>query len=122
MRFETMLEHQKTIAKAATMIEDLSSQMSEGADPLAINQVVRWVNTKEDHATQTQHIIAQYFMTQRIKPDMPDYAKKLQAAHAVMIAAMKCKQSADPSAAQTLHKAILSFHGAYAGKDVKSGR
>ncbi|MEZ6076164.1 MAG: superoxide dismutase [Ni] [Pirellulaceae bacterium] len=44
-----------------------------------MNQLVRWVNTKEDHASKIQHTIAQYFMTQRIKADGENYAKKLAA-------------------------------------------
>ena len=41
-------------------------------------------------------------MAQRIKPDSDGYTKKLTAAHAVMVAAMKAKQSADPATAKTL--------------------
>ena len=99
------------------------AEMQEGPNPLAVNQVVRWVNTKESHATNTQHIIAQYFMTQRIKPgdDVKAYVKKLTAAHAVMVAAMKCKQTADPAAAATLRKTILDFYRAYEGKEPHLG-
>ena len=56
-------------------------------------------------------------MAQRIKPDNPDYAKQLTAAHTVMIAAMKAKQSADAATAKTLEKAIFDFYRAYEGKE-----
>lgn len=112
-RFEEMLEDQATIAKAMAQIGELS----DTHDALAANQLVRWVNTKESHATNTQHIIAQYFMTQRIKADGADYAKKLTAAHAVMVAAMKCKQSTDAATGETLREAILDFYRAYEGKE-----
>jgi nickel superoxide dismutase len=56
-------------------------------------------------------------MAQRIKPDGDGYGKKLMAAHAVMIAAMKAKQSADPATAETLEKAIFDFYRAYEGKE-----
>ena len=116
-QFEQMLEDTTTIAKAITQINELVDGMAEGTDPLSVNQVVRWVNTKESHATNTQHIIAQYFMTQRIKPEAEGDTKKLTAAHAVMVAAMKCKQQADPKTAEVLRKAILDFYRAYEGKE-----
>ncbi|TWT35061.1 Nickel-containing superoxide dismutase [Thalassoglobus neptunius] len=108
-RFEEMLEDQQTIAKAITNINELSSK----TDPLSKNQLVRWVVTKESHATNVQHIIAQYFLTQRIKPTSHDYADKLKTAHAVMVAAMKCKQTVDAESATALEKAIKDFHEAY---------
>ena len=112
-RFEEMLEDQTTIAKAITSIQDLA----EKSDALSHNQLARWVVTKESHATNTQNIIAQYFMTQRIKADAEGYEKKLTAAHAVMVAAMKTKQTVDPAAAEALRKAILDFYRAYEGKE-----
>ena len=116
-RFESMLEDTTTIAKAIDQINELTAAMTEGATGVGVNQVVRWVNTKETHATNTQHIIAQYFMTQRIKPDTEGYTKKLTAAHAVMQAAMKCKQNADPATADALKAAIHNFYRAYEGKE-----
>ena len=114
-RFEEMLEDQATIAKAMKNIRDLSGK----TDPDSVNQVVRWINTKETHATNTQHIIAQYFMTQRLKPSQENYVARLTAAHAVMVAAMKCKQNTDTSYADTLESAIKKFHEVYAGKAAK---
>ena len=87
-RFEQMLEDTKTIAKASDQIHVLAKE----SNPQNMNQLVRWVTTKEQHATDIQHVISQYFMTQRIKADKPGYVKNLTAAHAVMVAAMKCKQ------------------------------
>lgn len=116
-RFEEMLEDQQTIAKSIDNVREIASNLESGADAQSINQVSRWVATKEAHATNTQHIIAQYFMTQRIKPGSDGYAKKLTAAHAVMVAAMKCKQNADPATAKALHKSVLDFYRAYEGKE-----
>jgi nickel superoxide dismutase len=82
----------------------------------SINQVTRWVSTKETHATNTQHIVAQYFLTQRIKSDHKDYTGQLATAHRVMVAAMKCKQDADPATAEALKKAIYELYEAYEGK------
>ena len=111
-RFEQMLEDQTTIAKAIKNIEELAGKQ----DALSKNQLVRWVNTKETHATATQHVIAQYFMTQRIKPG-DNYEKKLTAAHKVMVAAMKSKQTVDSASSDALRAAILDFYRAYEGKE-----
>ena len=81
--------------------------------------MVRWTNTKESHATNTQKIIAQYFMTQRIKADKDGYAKQLAAAHKVMVCAMKCKQDAEPKTAEALKNAIYDLYRAYEGKEPK---
>ena len=120
LRFEQMLEDHTTIAKAIAEINELARK----DDALSQNQLVRWVNTKESHATNTQHIIAQYFMTQRIKPGADTaghkaYVKQLIAAHTVLKAAMKCKQTVEPGSADALRKAILDLYRAYEGKEPK---
>ena len=112
-RFEEMLEDQTTIAKSIVQIETLSKDNNV----VSMNQSVRWVNTKETHATNIQNVIAQYFMTQRIKPGSENYIKKLTAAHAVMVASMKCKQNVDTKTAETLKKSILDFYRVYEGKE-----
>ncbi|MCH2595522.1 MAG: superoxide dismutase, Ni [Pirellulales bacterium] len=110
-RFTELREDQATIAKAIGQIRDLAGEH----DPNGLNQLSRWVATKESHATNTQHIVAQYFMTQKIKSNDSAYVGKLTAAHGVMVAAMKCKQSADPAAAEALKSAIDKFQKAYGG-------
>ena len=112
-RFEDMLEDQETIAKGMVKIREMAGK----SDPLSVNQMVRWISTKESHATNVQHTISQYFMTQRIKADKEGYAEKLAAAHAVMVAAMKCKQNTDADVANTLKEKIFDFYRAYEGKE-----
>ena len=111
-RFLAMLEDQKTVQKAMAQVNHLSGNR----DAQSQNQLGRWVTTKEDHATKVQHTIAQYFMTQRIKASDPKYVEKLTAAHAVMVAAMKCKQTVDTKSADALRASILAFYEAYEGK------
>lgn len=114
LRFEQMLEDEHTISKAQLEInKTFESEMT----PQSVNQMGRWINTKEEHATKIQQTIAAYFMAQRIKPDSDGYGKKLMAAHMVMVSAMKCKQSADPATAKALEKAIFDFYRAYEGKE-----
>jgi len=116
LRFESMLEDHKTIHKAMNQIQALSGK----SDAQSHNQLARWIATKDDHATKTQGVIAQYFMTQRIKAKDPKYVDKLTAAHAVMVAAMKCKQTVDTKAADRLRTAVLAFYEAYEGKKPKA--
>ena len=109
-----MLEDEHTISKAQIQINEIADA-DISAD--AINQGVRWVTTKEEHATRIQNTIAAYFMAQRIKPGTEGYTKKLTAAPAVMVAAMKCKQSSDPDTAKALEKSIFDLYRAYEGKE-----
>ncbi|QEG33332.1 superoxide dismutase [Ni] [Bythopirellula goksoeyrii] len=108
-RFTSMLEDAETIAKGIQALQDLAGT----PNPQNINQMGRWITTKEDHATKIQHTIAQYFLTQRIKPEASNYVDQLKTAHAVMVAAMKCKQSADPTTVDALVKAINAFQASY---------
>ena len=77
---------------------------------------MRWVSNKESHATNIQDVMSQYFFAQRIKSDHKDYTAQLATAHRVIVAAMKCKQDAEPATADALEKAILEFYEAYEGK------
>ncbi len=118
LRFVQMLEDTKTIAKSIASINEFVGNLEAGPpDATGINQSMRWVTTKENHATNIQHIAAQYFLTQRIKPDNERYVEQLQAAHAVMVAAMKCKQDASAPTAETLQNAIYDLYRAYEGKE-----
>ena len=68
--------------------------------------------TKEEHATRIQDTIAQYYLTQRVKPvargqeNREDYLQRLVDHHKVLIAAMKTKQSVDPANVQKLRETI----------------
>ncbi|MGB2499041.1 MAG: superoxide dismutase [Ni] [Mariniblastus sp.] len=118
MRFEQMLEDTKTIAKAIKSINEFADGLN-GDSPTGkgINQAMRWVTTKETHATNTQHIISQYFLTQRIKSDNKEYVGQLATAHKVLVAAMKCKQDSNPATAEALKKSIYDLYRAYEGKE-----
>ena len=108
-RFSQMLEDQSTIAKAIGKISELAGKK----DAQSANQLNRWVATKEEHASKIQKIIAEYFLTQRIKSSSNKYVALLKGAHSVMVAAMKCKQGVDAKSADTLKSAIEDFQSAY---------
>ena len=117
LRFEMMLEDTKTIAKAIAQINEFAASAGEGMNGTSVNQVSRWVMAKEDHATKIQDTMGAYFFAQRIKSDHADYTGQLASAHRVIVAAMKCKQAADPATADALKASILEFYKAYEGKE-----
>ena len=112
LRFEQMLEDQSTIEKAAKMINELSAKK----DALSHNQLSRWVATKEAHANAIQKTVTEYFLIQRIKSSAKNYEAQLISAHSVLVAAMKCKQTLDPTSSKNLKDAILQLHKDYEGK------
>ena len=107
-RINRLKEDSTTIKKAITSIRELGTK----ADSQSFNQAARWVATKEDHASHIIDVVAQYFLTQRVKAvaqgaDGYDaYLKSLADHHAVMSAAMKCKQNANHEVAASLNAAI----------------
>jgi len=104
----------ETIRKAMVQTADLNSG---GADAQAMNQMIRWVMTKEEHCSKIITQVADYCLCQRVKKDVfkddKDYTDALKAHHAVMQAAMKCKQSVDPVVADALDHAIVDFGKMY---------
>ena len=112
-RIKMISEHITTIEKAMKNIVKL-----QNTKPINYNQIIRWVTNKEKHATEIQNIVSQYFMTQRIKPKMENYQKKLVLLHKMIVRAMKCKQTIDPAHTDALRKLVKKF-GALYFKEVK---
>ena len=110
-RIDMMNENIETIEKAMTQILALA-----GEQPINYNQLIRWVTNKENHATELQHTVSQYFMTQRIKPDTEKYTDKLTLLHKMLIYAMKCKQTTDLSNVTTLRSLLKDFGDLYFGQ------
>ena len=114
MRIAMLHEDTTTIGKAVAQIRELSGKQ----DAQAFNQLVRWISTKEDHAAHIIEVVTEYFLAQKVKPvaagaeGYEAYVKSLADHHAVMVAAMKTKQTVDESAVDALHKAIdaLAVH------------
>jgi ubiquitin len=107
-------QHAATIRKAMVQCKDLNEG---GADLQAMNQIVRWINTKEDHCSKIISAIAEYCLCQRVKKDVfqsdGDYTDALKAHHAVMQAAMKAKQTMDTAGADNLDHALVDFAKMY---------
>jgi nickel superoxide dismutase len=113
-RVDSMLEDAATVAKATRELAKLEGK----TDAQSVNQSVRWVMNKEKHAQRVIATIADYFLTQRVQPGQEDYAERLARHHAVIVAAMKAKQSASPAAADALRKAIEGLAAYYPAPDV----
>lgn len=119
MRFDMLAEHITTIEKSMKLITELSGQ-----DKPNMNQIVRWVQSKDEHADEMSHIITYYFMAQRIKlPEKDDvkshndYVKKLTLLHEMLVYTMKAKQTTDMENVARLRSLLHDFQHAYSEKD-----
>lgn len=115
MRIEMLNEDITTIEKSMNQINELSA-----AGDKNYNQLVRWINNKETHADKLQHIVTQYFMTQRIKltdkADAAKYAKyqhELTLLHQMLVYAMKSKQTTDLANVEKLRALVKEFADSY---------
>lgn len=108
LRADLITEHAGTIEKSMNQIIALGKE-----NPVNYNQLVRWINNKDDHADKIQDIVYQYFMTQRIHLDTPRYNEKLRALHEMLIYAMLCKQTTDTANVAKLRDALKRFEALY---------
>jgi small subunit ribosomal protein S27Ae len=97
-----------SIRKAIVQCKDLHA--AAGGDIGAMNQMVRWINVKEEHAAKIISMVAEYCLCQRVKKEAfateKDYHDALVSHHKVMQMAMKAKQSMDPVSCDNLDHAI----------------
>ncbi len=115
LRIELLYEHVMTIEKSMNEIDKITA-----SDDLNYNQLVRWINNKEDHAQKIQEIVSQYFLHQRIIiTDATDteqyekYIKQLESLHHIAVYAMKAKQSTDLKYVELLRDEIKTFASLY---------
>jgi nickel superoxide dismutase len=113
-RVKLIQEHITTIEKSMNMINKLSAEGEKN-----YNQIVRWVNNKEEHANKIQEIVSKYFLHQRIKPveDSDDhhgmYMTNLKLLHHLSVYAMKCKQTTDLAHVAKLRELTHEFSDSY---------
>lgn len=113
-RFTELKEHVTTISKAMAQIAELAGK----SDAQSLQQLSRWVANKESHAQEVQQIALDYFLAQRIKlpadaAGKDAYLAQLAAVHEIVVHAMKCKQNADPAAAEKLGAAVDAYEKLY---------
>ena len=65
-RVNEMMEDASTIKKAMNQINELHSK----GDALSMNQTVRWIMVKEEHAAKIITTMSEYFLTQKVKDDV----------------------------------------------------
>lgn len=117
LRFSLMNEHIETIAKSIDQINIIAKEKQPN-----YNQLVRWINTKENHANDFQHIVTQYFMTQRIiavppaDDKYPKYVKQITLLHQLLVEAMKSKQSSNAEIPEKMKKLLHEFQNLYESK------
>ncbi len=108
-RIKAMMEDVATIDKAVSEINEFGT---DAPSPVQVNQVIRWVNTKEEHASNIIETVSLYFLTQKVKSVPADdagyqaYLKKLGDHHAVLRAAMTTKQTVDSANVAKLKAAV----------------
>lgn len=115
MRIMMIAEHISTIEKSMNMILELSKKAEKD-----YNQLIRWINNKEQHAHYIQDIVSQYFMTQRVKPvdkgnteDYKQYVEKIAVLHEMLVYAMKAKQTTDVVHVEKLRSLLEELRSLY---------
>ena len=109
MQIIQIKEDLRTIEKSITMI----GKLSEKSNVQSINQINRWITSKEEHAQNIQDIISQYFLTQRIKPSSKNYENELITLHQLLVSVMKCKQSVNNENVKKSNELLNDFSEYY---------
>jgi len=115
VRIVQIEEDVATMRKAMSMIKGLSGK----SDAQSVNQMIRWINTKESHAVKIQETVSSYFLAQRIKPKKKGeagrqkYVNQTLLLQQLIVAAMKCKQSVDQSRCEAASDLVIEFSVSY---------
>merc|ERR1719215_1205394 len=115
LRLEGMKEDAATIRKAVVQ----SGELHKAGSLQDVHQMMRWIATKEEHAAKIMTTIGDYFLAQKVKKDQltnEEYKEVLVANHAVMVAAMKTKQSSELGAVDNLDAAIAAMEPLFTPK------
>merc|ERR1711972_353541 len=93
LRVKAMMEDAQTIRKAVVQ----SQELHKAGTLQDIHQLTRWIATKEEHAAKIMTTTAEYFLAQKVKKELleKEDLEVLAKHHAVMVAAMKTKQSSE---------------------------
>ena len=109
VRIVTIKEDFATVSKAMVEIKTLSAKN----DPQSLNQLSRWIVTKEEHATNIQKVVSDYFLTQRVKSKNKNYDRHLRFLHELLVSAMKCKQTVESKNIDNGLKSLDNFVDIY---------
>lgn len=104
-----------TVRKAMNMINDLAGQ----SDAQSLNQLSRWVRTKEDHAQKVQEAVLNYFLAQRVKAkekgskERQQYVDQTLTLHQLIVSMMKCKQTVEQRNCSNAFELLDKFTNLY---------
>ena len=109
LRILQIKEDFNTIKKAVIKIKELSKY----SDEISHNQLTRWIIAKENHASNIQKIVSEYFLTQRIKETNQKYIEQTTILQRILVTAMKCKQNLEKDNINKGLNLITSFSEVY---------
>ena len=114
-RVDALKEDAATIRKAMVQLGEVGTGTT-----LALNQSVRWIMTKEEHAKGIITTVSEYMLAQRVKKELfeneAENKEALMAHHVLMQAAIKTKQVTDTAACDALDAAIDNVGAMYTKK------
>jgi hypothetical protein len=99
------------------MTESKILHATMNVEPLAMNQIVRWIQTKEEHCNKIISLVSEYMLCQRVKrvnfATENEYMQALKLHHQVMQSAMKAKQSLHESDMDKLEQDVAQLAKLY---------
>lgn len=109
MVYDQIDQFVETMVKGMTVIRD-----NKFSTPQERNELVRWVNSKEEACDEAANILCFYFLQQKIKPGEESSAEQLASAHRLLFYLVTIKQTADLKAVSNFdsewEKFKLFFH------------
>lgn len=114
LRTSMILEDLDTVDKSIAAIQKLSAEK-----PINYNQLVRWIENKDQHAQKIQMVVTDYFMMQRIVPvkegtqGYATYLMQITLLHQMLVDAMKVKQNPDPAITARMRETWKAFQKVY---------
>lgn len=117
-RLDMIAEDILTVEKSMNQIIHLSEEKKKN-----YNQIVRWVNNKDEHADKISNTVMYYFMAQRVAPASTEneeeqglYFRKIALLHELIFYSMKAKQTTDLSYVEKMRAALKEFRKLYSEK------
>ena len=101
------------------LLDQYFNDLAGESDAQSLNQISRWVRTKEDHAQKVQETVLNYFLAQRVKAkekgtkERQKYVDQALTLHQLIVAMMKCKQTVEQRNCSTAYELLDKFTNIY---------
>lgn len=109
MVFDQIDQYVETMVKGVTVLQENEFKTYQER-----NEFVRWVHNKERMSNECADLLTTYFLQQKIKPNEPDTAQKLESCHKLLFTLVQIKQTVDLKAVSAFdnewEKFKLFFH------------